>query len=57
LAVACHNCLTMLEDTAKAEGLEDKIRVMGTSESCARLEYRSMKTKKIECKLTDYKVL
>jgi hypothetical protein len=31
--------------------------VMGTSESCARLEYRSMKTKKIECKLTDYKVL
>jgi len=32
LAVACPNCLTMLEDAVKVEGLEDEIKVMDISE-------------------------
>ena len=32
LAVACPNCLTMLEDAVKVEGLEDDIKVMDISE-------------------------
>lgn len=32
LAVACPNCLTMLEDAVKVEGLEDKIKVRDISE-------------------------
>lgn len=32
LATACPNCLTMLEDAAKVEGLDDKIKVMDLSE-------------------------
>jgi len=32
LAVACPNCLTMLEDAVKAEGVEDKIVVKDVSE-------------------------
>jgi Fe-S oxidoreductase len=32
LAVACPNCLTMLEDAVKAEGLEDKLTVMDVAE-------------------------
>lgn len=32
LAVACPNCLTMLEDAAKAEGLEEKLAVMDIAE-------------------------
>jgi Fe-S oxidoreductase len=32
LAVACPNCLTMLEDAVKAEGLEDRLRVKDISE-------------------------
>ena len=32
LAVACPNCMTMLEDAVKAEGLEDKIDVKDISE-------------------------
>jgi Fe-S oxidoreductase len=32
LAVACPNCLTMLEDAAKVEGLEDQIAVRDLSE-------------------------
>ena len=32
LAVACPNCLTMLEDAIKVEGLEDKIKVRDISE-------------------------
>jgi len=32
LAVACPNCLTMLEDAVKAEGLEDKLSVRDISE-------------------------
>jgi len=32
LAVACPNCMTMLEDAVKAEGLEDKLVVKDVSE-------------------------
>jgi Fe-S oxidoreductase len=32
LAVACPNCLTMLEDAVKVEGLEDEIKVRDVSE-------------------------
>lgn len=32
LAVACPNCLTMLDDAVKAEGLADRIKVMDISE-------------------------
>ena len=32
LAVACPNCLTMLEDAVKVEGLEDEIKVLDISE-------------------------
>lgn len=32
LAVACPNCLTMLEDAVKVEGLEDKIKVKDIAE-------------------------
>ena len=32
LAVACPNCLTMLEDAVKAEGLDEKIRVRDIAE-------------------------
>ena len=32
LAVACPNCLTMLEDAVKVEGLENEIQVMDISE-------------------------
>jgi len=32
LAVACPNCLTMLEDAVKAEGLEDRLAVRDVSE-------------------------
>jgi len=32
LAVACPNCLTMLEDAVKAEGLEDKLAVRDITE-------------------------
>ncbi|MBN1380595.1 MAG: (Fe-S)-binding protein [Deltaproteobacteria bacterium] len=32
LAVACPNCLTMLEDAAKAEGLDDQLKVMDIAE-------------------------
>jgi Fe-S oxidoreductase len=46
LAVVCRNCLTMLEDTAKAEGLQDKIRVMDIPEILCRPKHRSVKTKK-----------
>jgi hypothetical protein len=36
----------MLEDTAKAEGLQDKIGVMDISEILCRPEHRNVKTKK-----------
>lgn len=36
LATACPNCLTMLEDAAKAEGLEGKMKVMDISELLCR---------------------
>jgi len=32
LAVSCPNCLVMLEDAAKVEGLEEKIKVRDISE-------------------------
>jgi Fe-S oxidoreductase len=32
LAVACPNCLTMLEDAVKVEGLEGKIQVKDIAE-------------------------
>ena len=32
LAVACPNCLTMLEDAVKGEGLDEKIRVRDIAE-------------------------
>jgi len=32
LAVACPNCLTLLEDAVKAEGLEDRLSVRDISE-------------------------
>ncbi len=35
LAVACPNCMTMLEDAVKAEGLEGKLAVKDTSEIVA----------------------
>lgn len=37
LAVACPNCMTMLEDAVKAEGLEDKISVKDISEIVAEV--------------------
>lgn len=36
LSVACPNCLTMLEDAVKAEGLEDKLAVKDISEIVAQ---------------------
>ena len=32
VATACPNCLTMLEDAVKAEGLDDRLKVMDISE-------------------------
>lgn len=38
LAVACPNCLAMLEDAVKVEGLDDEIRVMDISEIFCQLD-------------------
>ena len=38
LAVACPNCLTMLEDAVKVEGLEEKIQVKDIAELLAGTE-------------------
>jgi Fe-S oxidoreductase len=38
LAVACPNCLTMLEDAVKVEGLDGEIRVMDISEIFCQLD-------------------
>ncbi len=37
VAVACPNCLTMLEDAVKVEGLEEKIKVLDIAEMAAEV--------------------